>query len=650
MGRLRFLHYFIRLTVLLTMLSPGTLYAAVITIDESFSEKLLGLDLDFHEDISAKLDFEEVQGQDFQPNPYPVPTFGYAKSTYWYRTTLRNVTNQKQRLYLELEISWIDQFSLFVEEGGQWVRRDAGVATLLKDRAVPNNRATHYIDLPAQSEQTIYLRISSSDTIILPMHLHSSASFASHIRIKELLYGLFAGIMAVAAFYGFVFFFYTFNRAYLYYFLNTISWLVMFAAWDGYTQEFLFHDNYVWNKRFNVLMISSSLIWGALFTAKILLTAAYSKRLNWIVRAWVGLQATIAFLSLVLPYSLIMQTSATVALLFPVLLAATSIAALRQRMSIARNYLVSWSFPIVGVIFYNSMIVGLVPGSPLVIYTLHFTVLMQILFLSFLLSYHLREATQNASILKISAEAAGLAQTALMKNDLDPHSFKLAYRYRPCEDSGGDVFSCLQDPRGFYSYAVVGDVSGHGITAAIISSAFTGALNAAVKGLCSTDLDLEQSCRKVMNDVNQVMCDYFARTNHFASAVLVGIDTRNGHAIYINAGHRNIFLKKGGRVSTLLRGGSLMGLQLGCNLTPVSLTLEENDMLVLFTDGLVENDFGVSQKVRFDVIMRSLNARSEPQEVLDAIWQGIVTADDGHHFDDDMTLLVIKVTSFKAAA
>jgi serine phosphatase RsbU (regulator of sigma subunit) len=247
-------------------------------------------------------------------------------------------------------------------------------------------------------------------------------------------------------------------------------------------------------------------------------------------------------------------------------------------------------------------------------------------------------------------EAAGLAHTALMKNDLNPEFFQLAYRYRPCEESGGDVFSCLADPRGSFAYVVVGDVSGHGITAAIISSAFTGALNAAVKGLDATSLTLEESCKKVMNDVNQVMCDYFARTNHFASAVLVGIDQRSGEAIYINAGHRNIFLKKGSRVSALLRGGSLMGLQHGSNLTPVRLTLTKNDMLLLFTDGLVENDFGVSQKGRSDVIMKSLGAHSDPEAVLESIWQGIVSQKNVDHFDDDMTLLVIKLTSLQNAA
>jgi serine phosphatase RsbU (regulator of sigma subunit) len=635
---------------LLTMLSPGSLRASVIIIDETFSEKLLTVDLDFYEDISGSLEFEAAQQQTFKPNPYHIPAFGYAKSTYWYRMPLRNVTPQDIRLYLELEISWIDQFSLFIEEGGKWVRRDAGVATLLSDRVVSNNRATHRIDLPAQSERMIYLRIASSDTILLPMHLHSAASFASHLRMKELLYGIFAGIMAVAAFYGMVFFIYTYNRAYLYYFFNTLSWLVMFAAWDGYAREFLFHDDYIWNKRFNIVMVSSSLIWGALFTAKILETASYSKKLNWLVRGWVALQASIGLLSFVLPYSIMMQIAATVALGFPFLLGATSVAAMRKRMSIARNYLVSWSFPIIGVLFFNGMIVGILPGHPLFVYALHFTALIQSLFLSFLLSYHLREATQNASVLKVSVEAAGLAHTALMKNELDPQSFSLAYRYRPCEESGGDVFSCLQDPRGAYSYMVVGDVSGHGITAAIISSAFTGALNAAVKGLQESDLDLEGSCRKIMNNVNQVMCDYFARTDHFASAVLVGIDKRNGHTIYINAGHRNIFLKNGDRVSALLRGGSLMGLHPTCNLTPVTLTLAENDMLLLFTDGLLENDYGVSQKRRFDVIVSSLKSQSEPQAVLESIWQGIIMAKDEHHYDDDMTLLVIKLTSLKAAA
>ncbi|MDQ3235715.1 MAG: SpoIIE family protein phosphatase, partial [Pseudobdellovibrionaceae bacterium] len=587
MGKWRFSKYYFWLALLLTLLSLDHARAAVVTIDESFTTRLLGRDFEFHEDATGLLDFEAVRQQAFQPNPFLVPAFGYAKSTYWYRFELRNATDVERQLFLELAIAWIDHFSLFMQKDGRWVRYDAGVATPVGKRSAQNNVPTHKIDLPAQSQTNLYLRIASSDTIVLPIHLHSAAYFASHIRIKDLLYGLFAGIMAVAAFYGLAFYVYTFNQAYLYYFLNTLSWLAMFAAWDGYGQEFIFHDDFWWNKRFNVLVMASSLAFGALFTLKILEIPSYSQRLTRIVMGWSAVQAILFISVFILPYSTMMQTASNIALAFPVILCATSFTALRHRMNIARYYLMSWVFPIIGVAIFNGMVVGLIPGEPLFVYALHFGILIQSLFLSFTLSYHLREATRNASVLKVSVEAAGLAHSALMQNDLDPHHFTLAYRYRPCEESGGDVFSCLQDPRGHYSYIVVGDVSGHGITAAIISSAFTGALNATVKGLLSTGLDLEESCTKIMSDLNQVMCDYFARTNHFASAVLVGIDNRNGQAIYLNAGHRNIFLKSGDKVSTLLRGGSLMGFHSASHLTPVPLTLTENDMLLFFTDGLV---------------------------------------------------------------
>jgi hypothetical protein len=650
MGKPLFLKFYGLLLVLLTLFGTESSSAGVLVIDEAFTGRLIGLDLDFYEDKSGSLDFESIVQQEFVPNPYRVPAFGFAQSTYWYRLTLKNATAVQQRLFVELATSWIDHFSLFVEEEGVWVRRDAGVTTLIKDRSTTNNLPTHFFDLPAHVQQTIYLRIASSDSILLPIHLHSAASFSRHVRIKELLYGLFAGIMAVAAFYGLVFFVYTFNKAYLYYFMNTLSWLVMFAAWDGYVQEFFFQDSYFWNKRFNALMIASSLTWGSLFSARILEISSYSRTMNWVVRGWVTLQLVMAFLLLVLPYPPMMQVAAIIGLSFPLLLVCISIVALRQRMNIARNYLLSWSFPICGVIFYSGMVIGIVPGHPLVVYALHFAVLMQSLFLSFTLSYHLREATRNASVLKVSVEAAGLAHTSLMKNDLDPQCFELAYRYRPCEESGGDVFSCMEDPRGLYSYIVVGDVSGHGISAAIISSAFTGALHAAVKGLNGSSLNLEDSCRKILDDVNQVMCDYFPRTNHHASAALVGMELSTGKLIYINAGHRNIFLKSGDKVSAILRGGSLMGLPFGSTLSAMSLNLAENDMLFLYTDGLLENDFGVSQKARIDVIVNSMKNHHVAQQVLDSIWQGIVTDKDGYHYDDDMTLLVIKLTSLKKAA
>jgi len=61
MGKLRSFHCLTLLTALLTLFSGGSLRAGVVTIDDRFSEKLLGLDLDFYEAISGTLDFENIR-------------------------------------------------------------------------------------------------------------------------------------------------------------------------------------------------------------------------------------------------------------------------------------------------------------------------------------------------------------------------------------------------------------------------------------------------------------------------------------------------------------------------------------------------------------------------------------------------------------
>jgi len=50
------------------------------------------------------------------------------------------------------------------------------------------------------------------------------------------------------------------------------------------------------------------------------------------------------------------------------------------------------------------------------------------------------------------------------------------------------------------------------------------------------------------------------------------------------------------------------------------------------------------------VIVSSLKAHTDPEAVLEGIWQGIVGRQTGDHFDDDMTLLVIKLTALQRAA
>lgn len=640
---------FISIFLLIAGLLGCPAFGAVIRIDEGFSSRLIGRDLEVFEDSSGTLPFEAVQAASFQPNPYAVAAYGYAHSAFWYRTQIDNPSPLPQTVYLELAISWIDHFSLFVFEADHWTQQHVGMLHPSAERRVDNNMPTHRIELPPHSQQVIYIRLASSDTLIFPLYLRSADAFASHVRIKEQMYGIFVGIMAVASFYGFIFFIYTFNRAYLYYLFNTISWVLMFASWDGYGRELLFHDNFWWSKNFNVLAMCLSLIWGTAFTLKILDIQKISPGVARLALIWIVIQTTLIMLVFVLPYAVMMKTSVFIAMAFPALLLMMGITAWRRRHPMAGFYLLSWSFPVAGVVLFSGMTLGLVSGTSLSVYALHFGILCQSLFLSFTLSYHLREATRSASVLKVSVEAAGVAHSALMKSDLDTEHFEMSYRYQPCELSGGDVFTCLQDPRGIYSYVLVADISGHGITATIISSAFAGALNAAIKGLQSLDLGLEDSCQKILSDVNLVMCDYFARTNHFASAVLVGIDLSKGEAVYINAGHRNIFVKQDNKVSAVLRGGSLMGFGPSAKFTALPLQLAPEDMLLLFTDGLVENDFGGSERNRIGLITRSLKEGSGTQDVIDRIWQPLAGRRSIRNPDDDMTLIVLRLKALLKA-
>src|SRR4029078_3560015 len=102
-----------------------------------------------------------------------------------------------------------------------------------------------------------------------------------------------------------------------------------------------------------------------------------------------------------LPYFLSKKTAVVVSMLFVPLMMAAIVVGIRKKTVMARYYLVSWMFPLTCTLIFTGLALGLPQGSSLAIYSLHFGVLCQSLFLSFTLSSHLREATRNASVLKV---------------------------------------------------------------------------------------------------------------------------------------------------------------------------------------------------------------------------------------------------------
>ncbi len=211
--------------------------------------------------------------------------------------------------------------------------------------------------------------------------------------------------------------------------------------------------------------------------------------------------------------------------------------------------------------------------------------------------------------------------------------YRFAHSYRTANEVGGDYYDVTPLPDGRVAL-VVGDASGHGMAAGLVMAI----ANATLK----TALDLDPSPRRVLGVLNRALCRTGGRRT-FMSVFYGLLDPASGKLEYVCAGHPFPLVRQAGGALEELGEGSLpLGLREPLEVPVGEATLDPGDLLVLYTDGLVEAAPGETAEAFGFERLRSAVAKGGPVELIHA---AILEAFDRHMKDeplrDDLSLLVL---------
>jgi serine phosphatase RsbU (regulator of sigma subunit) len=215
----------------------------------------------------------------------------------------------------------------------------------------------------------------------------------------------------------------------------------------------------------------------------------------------------------------------------------------------------------------------------------------------------------------------------------------IAARYIPMSAVAGDFYDFIAvDAK--HLGALIADVSGHGLPAALIASMLKIAL--------STQSSQASQPAQVLNGLNHMLHGKFRR--HFVTAAYLYVDLERNIVRYGGAGHPAILLwsKLQGAVSKLEENGLFLGPFAEATYTSIELPISAGDRLFLYTDGVLEcmteaeEEFGA---VRLKQFIES-NANRSADGLLDALI-GVLWTWAGHApgtaLTDDITLVAIDI-------
>jgi serine phosphatase RsbU (regulator of sigma subunit) len=240
-------------------------------------------------------------------------------------------------------------------------------------------------------------------------------------------------------------------------------------------------------------------------------------------------------------------------------------------------------------------------------------------------------AIDNARWFQSVRNTALTLQRSLLP-DHPPHhtGLDVASRYQPAQatsEVGGDWYDVIP-LNGDRTALVVGDVMGNGIDAA----ATMGRLRTATCAYADLDLDPGE----VLQHLDKITCDL---EHYIVTCIYAVFDPHTRQCCIANAGHLPPALARPGRAPSLLElpTGAPLGVG-GVTFETTTVELDPGDLLVLYTDGLVETRQHAIDD-RLNTLLTFLDKPERPlEETCDLLLYGLRHPDD----HDDVALLVAR--------
>src|SRR5919107_997274 len=244
-----------------------------------------------------------------------------------------------------------------------------------------------------------------------------------------------------------------------------------------------------------------------------------------------------------------------------------------------------------------------------------------------------QEVAQERERIEQELRVARMIQHTLLPKSLpEPERYKIAVHYQPAREVGGDFYDLLQLPDGRLGL-IVGDVSGKGVPAAIVMAITRTMLRSAYH------LGSPGEILKKVND------DLFPDIppNVFVTCLAALLDSKTGRLQYANAGHDPPFVRHAGGVGKLRATGMPLGLMAGMTYEQKEITLQPEEKVLLYSDGLAEAHSQHHEMFGFPRIEKFVGAHAEGAKLIDSLLAELerFTGQEWEQ-EDDITLLTLQ--------
>ncbi|HFA51773.1 MAG TPA: serine/threonine protein phosphatase [Bacteroidetes bacterium] len=232
--------------------------------------------------------------------------------------------------------------------------------------------------------------------------------------------------------------------------------------------------------------------------------------------------------------------------------------------------------------------------------------------------------------------ASEMQHLFIPKNLPKTKDYELASIYLPHLNVGGDYFDFVQHDDGRITFCIA-DIAGKGVAAALLMSNFEGTFHSLLKP--------EGNLTELIHALNQSVLRV-TKGDRFLTFFVAQYCTRTKELTYVNAGHNPPALAMNGKIKFLDKGCTVLGaFDEIPSVEEGKLTIDNEAMLLLFTDGLVElrNEKGEFMDEDYNAQFLLDNYHLSAQAFNDKMMGKLELFKGKGKFDDDFTVLTCKI-------
>jgi len=248
-------------------------------------------------------------------------------------------------------------------------------------------------------------------------------------------------------------------------------------------------------------------------------------------------------------------------------------------------------------------------------------------------------AEENERLYRQQLDIADCLQLTLLNVPSQIGPVRLGHLYRSATEAarvGGDFYDVFE-AKNNKVVLLIGDVSGHGILAARAATMLKDVIHAFV----------HQTTRphKVLKRTNELLTE--KNVEGFVTLFLGVLDLDTGTFRYASAGHPEALLRRAsGEIEVLGSGSYPLAVNPDASWKPGITELEAGDLLLLYTDGVLEarRNGEFFERTRLEALLKRkrLSVARLPRMVLDQ-----VLAFSGGRLNDDLAVLAVSLEDEK---